>query len=141
MNSCGVCEGIKETPHHYAVFTGRVLAENSTRDWAGTTTTTSYGDFEKHNFEVCKSCHVKWNFILPMAVYVLSVVLLKLFLLSTEGWDAALFLGLIPAVIVIWKYVIVHRRLIKKAIAQREMQLPGRYKGYITQPVTKGTLR
>ena len=76
-----------------------------------------------------------------MAVYVLSVVLLKLFLLSTEGWDAALFLGLIPAVIVIWKYVIVHRRLIKKAIAQREMQLPGRYKGYITQPVTKGTLR
>ncbi len=106
MNICGVCEGIKETPHNYTVFTGRVLAEKSSRDALVTTTTTAYGEFEEHHYEVCKSCYVKWKFILPMAVYVLSVVLLTLILLSTEGWDAALFLALIPAVIVNWKYMV-----------------------------------
>lgn len=133
MKYCCVCGKGKDTSHTYEVFTGRVLGRNSVTLYKQTTTTTTYGEFEEHKYDVCQSCAVKWNIIFPIAVFVLSTLLLKL-LLRYEGWDAALFLALFPAAIVIYKYVNVWRRLMKDAIAQREMQLSGEYKAYLIKP-------
>jgi hypothetical protein len=131
---CGVCGEAKDTSHNCTVFTGRVLDKKRTRQYGQTTYTTTYGEFEEHHYDVCHSCFLKWNFIFPIVVIILCIVLLKLLLFSGENWVAPLVLGWLPAVIVIYKYVSVNDRLIKDAIAQREMQRPGEYKGFDKKP-------
>jgi hypothetical protein len=127
MKTCGVCGQSKETPHSCKVHTVRVLDQTTKKTgFKQYTTTTRYGDIEQHTYGVCRFCYIKWNFVLPLIVYLLFVVLTKMILLPDEGWGASLFLALIPALFVVWKYVIVSRKLIKDALSGKV----GNYKGF-----------
>jgi len=63
-----------------------------------------------------------------LAVYLISAVFIRIVVLPDEGWDAALFLALFPAGIIVWKYINLPRRLIREALSQRRGF--GKYKGF-----------
>ena len=129
MTACGACGKPKNTPHNCTIYTAQFLDETSKKTgYKQHTITTRYGDIEKHVYDVCRHCYIKWNFVLPLAVYLISAVLIKIAVLPNEGWDAALFLALFPAGIIVWKYVSLPRRLIKEVLSQK----PGssKYKGW-----------
>jgi len=130
MTVCGVCGKPKETSHSCTVYTAQFLGETSMKTgFKQRTITTRYGDIEKHTYDVCRPCYIKWNLVLPLAVYLISAILIRMVVLPNEGWDAALFLALFPAGIIVWKYVSLPRKLIKEALSQRPVS--GKYKGWI----------
>lgn len=128
MTACGACGKSKNTPHSCTVYTAQFLNETSVKTgFKQYTITTRYGDIEKHVYDVCRHCYIKWNFVLPLAAYLISAVLLRV-VLPYEGWDAAFFLALFPAGIIVWQYVSLPRRLLKEALSQRSGS--SKYKGW-----------
>jgi hypothetical protein len=129
MTACGVCGESKNTPHSCTVYTAQFLDATSKKTgFKQYTITTRYGDIKKHTYDVCRHCYIKWNFVLPLAVYLISAVFIKIAVLPNEGWDAALFLALFPAGIIVWKYISLPRKLIREALSQG--QGFGKYKGF-----------
>ena len=131
MKICEICGKHQDAAKSHTIYTARTLSATTKKTgFKQYTTTTTFGDFEPHHYEVCRSCFMTRTFIIPLAVFALSVPLLMALL--TLQFGGALFFALLPAGFAMWKLG-VSSTLIRKAISSRKRGEAGDYKGY-TEP-------
>jgi hypothetical protein len=129
ISLCEICTKHRDSTKSHTIYTSRVMFETTrkTANWQYTKTTT-FGEFESHHCEVCRSCFITRTFALPLAVFALSL-LFFLTLFQFREFPIALFFAVFPAGFALWKLG-VSSTLIRIAVSSRKRGKPGDYKGY-----------
>jgi len=128
MKACGLCGESRDTPHSCTVYTAQIVSQSRKRIAHKTyEVSTYYWDIQQHTYSICQQCYITWNIVLPFVVYL--ILALSIYIVLPDR-TVALFCALFPAGYVFWKYIRLPRRLVRKALSQRQRFGEYEYKGF-----------
>jgi hypothetical protein len=148
VSTCGICGKSKNSAKSITVYTARTLGQRREKTaYRNVTVTTSYGEFEAHRYDVCKSCNTARSVIIPLTVYLIAAALvyvaIRMNALRATFWGevgfvgGALFLAVLPSAIVAG-FLVPETVLKKKAVAERTRAQPSEtFKGYLAHEYEK----
>lgn len=85
MPKCAICEQDKQEGQEKKIYTARILKTERWKSGSTTTTRTTYGEFQMHNFFTCAKCHTIWDkIVLPVGGGLWGILCIVLFILGLK---------------------------------------------------------
>ena len=126
MPKCAICKKDRPEGKQVNIYTGKILKEEIRQSGSSKNTQTTYGEFFKHTFFLCKQCNTLWNtIVLPvggMLTAVISAFLLVLSLRSNSNLTALLLVIVCFSGTIFLLATSIDERLKKKARQERKSE-------------------